>query len=144
MFPSGLILAALSQFEVDNSFVIVPDPVNEVAAFFTCFNQLEVNDLDPVDLWGFGPPYVDFHGFKVLEDCAFYLEVIYSNRGDFMQGFRLCRSARKYFLKLFGSVINNIEHNFIDTIFIKRSLLAWALLWSSFFTIFVRLLKLSS
>ena len=56
MFPSGLILAALSQFEVDNSFAIVPDPVNEAAAFFTRFNQHEVNDLDPVDLWGSGPP----------------------------------------------------------------------------------------
>ena len=144
MFPSGLILAALSQFEVGNSFATILDPVSEAATFFTRFDQHEVNDLDPADFWGSGPPYVDFHGFKVLEDCAFYFEVVYCSRGDFMQGFRLCRSAREYFLKLFGSVINNIEHNFIDTIFIKRSLLAWALLWSSFFTIFVRLLKLSS
>lgn len=41
-----------------------------------------------------------------------------------MQGFRLGRSVREYFLKLMGSVMNDIEHNFVDTIFAKR-ILQW-------------------
>jgi len=39
-----------------------------------------------------------------------------------MQGFYLGRSAREHFLKLLGSVMNNIEHNFVDTISAERIL----------------------
>ena len=117
----GLILTP-SQFEVGSSFATIPDPVGEVTAFFTRFDQPEVNDLDSANFWGSGPPYVDFHGFRVPEDCASHLEAIYSSRGDFMQGFRFGRSTREHFLKLLGSVMNDIEHNFVDTIFAKRIL----------------------
>ena len=41
-----------------------------------------------------------------------------------MQGFHLGRSAKDHFLKLLGSVINNIEQNFIDTISTER-ILQW-------------------
>ena len=99
---------------------IVLDPVSEAAAFFACFDQPEVNDLDAANFCGSGPPYVDFHGFRVLEDCASHLEAVYNNRGDFMQGFRLGRSVREHFLKLLGSVMNDIEHNFVDTISTER------------------------
>ncbi|KAK9994215.1 hypothetical protein SO802_023918 [Lithocarpus litseifolius] len=58
------------------------DPVSEAVAFFTRFDQLEVNDLDPVDFWSSSPPYVDFHSFRVPEDCVSHLEAIYSNRED--------------------------------------------------------------
>ena len=64
-FMLSLLLIVLSQFEVGNSFVTVPNPMSEAATFFTRFDQPEVNDLDPIDFWGFGPPYVDFHGFWV-------------------------------------------------------------------------------
>ena len=53
-----------------------------------------------------------------------HLEAVYNSRGDFMQGFLFGRSMREYFLKLFGSVMNDIEHNFIDTMFIER-ILQW-------------------
>ena len=39
-----------------------------------------------------------------------------------MQGFCLGRSAREHFLKLLGSVMNDIEHNFVDTISSERIL----------------------
>ena len=67
-----------------SNFATVPDLVSEAAAFFTHFDKPEVNDLNPADFWGFGPPYVDFHGFRVPEDCASHLEAVYSSRGDFM------------------------------------------------------------
>ena len=118
------LLTTPSQFEVGSSSVTVPDLVNEVATFFARFDQLEVNEFDPVDFWGSGPPYVDFHGFRVPKDCASHLEAVYSSRGDFMQGFRLGRSAREHFLKLLGSVMNDIEHNSVDTISSKR-ILQW-------------------
>ena len=120
----GSILTPPSQFEVGSSSATVPDPVGEAAAIFTRFDQLEVNDLNPMNFWGSGPPYVDFHGFRVLEDCASHLEAVYSSRGDFMQGFRLGHSAREHFLKLLGSLMNDIEHNFIDTVSTKR-ILQW-------------------
>ena len=41
-----------------------------------------------------------------------------------MQGFRLGRSAKEHFLKLLGSVMNDIEHNFIDTVSSER-ILQW-------------------
>ncbi|KAK9999044.1 hypothetical protein SO802_018647 [Lithocarpus litseifolius] len=107
---------APSQFGVGSSSTTVPSPVSMAAAFFACFDQPEVNDLDPADFWGSRPPYVDFHGFRVPEDCASHLEVVYSSRGDFMQGFCLGRFAREHFLKMLGSVKNDIEYNFVDTI----------------------------
>ena len=39
-------------------------------------------------------------------------------------GFLLGRSAREHFLKLLGTVMNDIKHNFIDTISAKR-ILQW-------------------
>ncbi|XP_050249028.1 flocculation protein FLO11-like [Quercus robur] len=123
MGPSPLPTAP-SQFEVGSSSATVLDPMSEAAAFFARFDQPEVNDLDPVDFWGSGPPYVDFHGFRVPEDCASHLKAVYSSHGDFMQGFRLGRSAREHFLKLLGSVMNDIEHNFVDTVSTKR-ILQW-------------------
>ena len=39
-----------------------------------------------------------------------------------MQGFRLGRSSREYFLKLLGSVMNDIELNFVDTVSSERIL----------------------
>ena len=41
-----------------------------------------------------------------------------------MQGFRLGRSAREHFLKMLGSVMNDIEHNFVNTVSIER-ILQW-------------------
>ena len=94
--------------------------------FLHGFDQLEINDLDPANFWGSGPPYVEFHSFTVPQDCASHLEVVFSSQGDFMQGFRLGRSAREHFLKLLGSVMNDIEHNFVDTVSSER-ILQWRL-----------------
>ena len=110
------------QFEVGSSSATVPNPVGETVAFFGHFDQPEINDLDPVDFWGSGPPYVDFHGFRVSQDCVSHLEAVFSSRGDFMQGFHIGRSAREHFLKLLGSVMNDIEHNFVDTVSSERIL----------------------
>ena len=41
-----------------------------------------------------------------------------------MQGFLFGRSTREHFLKLLGSMVNNIEHNFVDTISVER-ILQW-------------------
>ena len=41
-----------------------------------------------------------------------------------MQDFRLGRSAREHFLKMLGCVLNDIEHNFIDTVSAER-ILQW-------------------
>ena len=49
---------------------------------------------------------------------------IFSNRGNFMQEFRLGRSAREHFLKMLGCVLNDIEHNFVDSVSAKR-ILQW-------------------
>ena len=84
----------------------------------------EVNDLDPVDLWGAGSPYVDFHGLWVSKECFSHLEAIYSSCGNFMQGFLLSHSVREHFLKLMGCVMNDIEHNFVDTMSAER-ILQW-------------------
>ena len=83
-----------SQFEVGSSSATVLDPVGEAAAFLTHFDQPEINDLDLADFWVSSPPYVDFHGFRVPQDCVSHLEAVFSSRGDFMQGFRLGRSER--------------------------------------------------
>ena len=60
---SGLVLTAPSQFEVGSSSATIPNPMSEAVAFFTRFDQPEVNDLNLADFWGAGPPYVNFHGF---------------------------------------------------------------------------------
>ena len=39
-----------------------------------------------------------------------------------MQGFCLGRSTREHFLRMLGSVMNNIEHNFVDTVSTERIL----------------------
>ena len=67
---------------------------------------------------------MDFHGFRVPQDCVSHLKVVYSSRGDFMQGFRLGHSTRKHSLKLLGSIMNDIELNFVDTISFER-ILQW-------------------
>ena len=41
-----------------------------------------------------------------------------------MQGFPLGHFVREYFFKLLGCVINDIEYNFFDTIFVER-ILQW-------------------
>ena len=41
-----------------------------------------------------------------------------------MQGFRLGCSAREHFLKMLGCMLNDIEHNFIDTVSAER-ILQW-------------------
>ena len=93
-FLIGPLPTTPSQFEVGSSFATIPNLVSEAIAFFTRFDQPEVNDLGPTEFWGSGPPYVDFHGYQVLEDCVSHLVMIYSSHGDFMQGFRLGHSTR--------------------------------------------------
>lgn len=66
---------------------------------------------------------MEFHGYQVL-DLLLCFKVIYSSYGDFMQWFPLGHSAKEHFFKLLGCVMNNIEHNFINTIFIER-ILQW-------------------
>ena len=43
---------------------------------------------------------------------------------DFMQGFPFGRSTKEHFLKLLGRVMNDIEHNFINTMSAER-ILQW-------------------
>ena len=87
VFLIGPLPIAPSPFEIGSSSVTVLDPVSKVAAFFARFDQPEVN----------GPPYVDFHGFRIPEDCASHLVAVYSSCGDFMQGFCLGRSTESTF-----------------------------------------------
>ena len=121
-FLIGHLPTASSQFEVGSSFATIPDPVQEATTFFAHFDQPKVNDLVPAYFWGSGPPYSDFHGFRVPEDCVSHLVMVHSNRGDFMQGFYLSCSTRENFLRMLGSVMNDIEHNFVDTISTERIL----------------------
>ena len=125
MFHSPFVVSPLptipSQFESGSSSAAVPD---DAASFFVRFDQPEVNDLGSVEFWASGPPYVDFYGFRVPEDCVSHLVMIYSSHDNFMQNFRLGRSARDHFLKMLGCVLNNIEHNFIDTVSAER-ILQW-------------------
>ena len=107
-----------------SSSATISDPTNEAATFFACFDQPEINDLGPADFWASGPPYVDFYGFQVPEDYVSHLVMVYSSRGDFMQGFHLGRSAREHFLKMLGCVMNDIEYSFVDTVSIER-ILQW-------------------
>ena len=107
-----------------NSSAIIPDLANDAVTFFARFDQPEINDLGPADFWASGPPYMDFYGFRVPEDCVSHLVMIYSSRGNFMQEFRLGHSAREYFLKMLGCVLNDIEHSFIDSVSTER-ILQW-------------------
>ena len=104
-----------------NNSTAIPD---DATTFFARFDQLEVNDLGPADFWAPGPPYVDFYGFRVLEDCVSHLVMIYSNRGNFMQEFHLGRSAREHFLKMLGCMLNDVKHSFIDSVSAER-ILQW-------------------
>ena len=122
IFLIGPLPTTPSQFEVSSSSVTIFDHAHEAAAFFARFDQPEVNDLGPTDFWGSRPPYANFHGFRVPEDCVSHLVMIYSNCGDFMQGFRLGRSAREHFLRMLRSMMNDIEHNFVDTVSTERIL----------------------
>ena len=121
-FLIGLVPTTPSQFEVGSSFATISDPVSEATTFFTYFDQPEINDLSLAKFWGFGPPFLDFHGFRVLEDCVFHLAMIYNSHGDFMRGFRLGHFAKEHFLRMLGSMMNDIEHNFVDTVSIERIL----------------------
>ena len=123
-FLIGLLPTAPFQFEVGSSSTTIPDPAQEAVTFFARFDQPEVNDLGPADFWGSGPPYADFHGFRVPEDCVSHFVMVHSNRGDFMQGFRLGHSARKHFLRMLWSMMNDIKHNFVDTVSTER-ILQW-------------------
>ena len=67
---------------------------------------------------------MDFHGFRVPQDCVSHLKAVFSSRGDFIQGFCLGYFAREHFLKLLGSVMNDIEHNFVDIVSSER-ILQW-------------------
>lgn len=100
--------------------------MSEAVAFFVWFDQPKVNDLDHANFWGAGTPYVDFHGFRVPKECISHLETVYSNHGNFMQGFLFGHSMREHFLKLLGCVMNDIKHNFIDTVFVE-----WILQWKA-------------
>lgn len=122
--PTLIEVAPFYWFKVGSSSAIVCDPASEAATFFIWFNQPEVNDLCPIDFFDVGAPYVDFHDFWVPRECITHLKAVYNSRGDFMQGFLLGRSVREHFLKLFGSMMNDIEHNFIDTMSVER-ILQW-------------------
>ena len=63
----GPLPAIPSQFEAGSSSAAVPD---DAVTFFARFDQPEVNDLGLADFWASGPPYVDFYGFRVLDDCV--------------------------------------------------------------------------
>ena len=65
---------------------IAPTPV-EATSFFTHFEQVERNDLNLVDFWGTGPPYVD------SMDTG-YLKIAWSIRRLFIVTMRiLCRNS---------------------------------------------------
>ena len=42
--------------------------------------------------------------------------MLYSRHGNFMWEFCLGRSSREHFLRMLGCVLNDIEHNFIDSV----------------------------
>nr|POF18731.1 hypothetical protein CFP56_24959 [Quercus suber] len=112
----GPFTIALSQFEVGSSFATISNPVSKVAAFFSHFDQPEVNELNLADFWGSRPPYVDFHGFRVSEDCASHLVAVYSSHGDFIVGFavefvldHLLEVTRALFMKKVQPVIDALD-----------------------------------
>lgn len=98
--------------------------MDEAIAFFTYFKQVERKDLDLANFWGTRPPYVDFRGYRVPKDFLEHLEAVYRSHGDFMQRFPLGCSTREHFLKLLGCVMNDIKHNFVDTVSVER-ILQW-------------------
>ena len=51
------------------------------------------------------------------------MEAVYSSHKDFMRGFLFRFSVREHFLKLLGSMMNDIEYNFINTVSAERILL---------------------
>ena len=55
VFLIGPLPTTLLQFEVSSSSTTVLDLVSEVATFFVCFDQHEVNDLNLANFWGSGP-----------------------------------------------------------------------------------------
>ena len=124
-FPSFFVVGPLptipSQFKAGSSSAAVP---NDAASFFVRFDEPEVNDLGPANFWASGPPYVDFYGFRVPEDCVSHLVMLYSRHGNFMREFRLGRSSREHFLQMLGCVLNDIEHNFINSVS-ARKILQW-------------------
>ena len=120
-FIVGLLPTIPSQFEASSSSVAILD---DATSFFIRFDQPEVNDLGPAEFWPSGPPYVDFYGFRVPKDCVSHLVMIYNSHENFMQDFRLGRSIREHFLKMLGCVLNDNEHNFIDTVSAER-ILQW-------------------
>ena len=122
--PTPIEVASSSWFEVGSNSTTVPDPVSEATAFFIQFDQPKTNDLDPMDFWGAGAPYVDFHDFWVLGECISHFKAVCNSRRDFVQGFLFCQSTREHFLKLLESVMNNIEHNFVNTVSTER-ILQW-------------------
>ena len=65
---------------------------------------------------------MDFYGFQVPGDCVSHLVMIYSSHDNFMREFRLGRATRENFLKMLGCVLNDIEHNFIDSVSAERIL----------------------
>lgn len=77
-------VAPTSQFEISSSYATVFDPMNEATSFFNRFDQVKINALDPTDFWDAKSPYVDLHGFWVLEKCVTHLEAVYSSSKDFM------------------------------------------------------------
>jgi len=87
--PTPIEVAPSSWFKIGSSSTTIPDPASEATTFFTWFDQPKVNDLDLVDFWGAGSPYVDFHSFWVLRECISHLEVVYNSCEDFMQVFLL-------------------------------------------------------
>ena len=50
--------------------------------------------------------------------------MLYSRHGNFMREFRLGRSSREHFLQMLGCVLNDIEHNFIDSVSVEK-ILQW-------------------
>ena len=42
-------VAPTSWFEIGSNSATIPDHVSEATAFFTCFDQVETNDPDPLD-----------------------------------------------------------------------------------------------
>ena len=46
--------------------------------------------------------------------------MLYSRHGNFMREFRLGHSSREHFLQMLGCVLNDIEHHFIDSVFVGK------------------------
>ena len=66
---------------------------------------------------------MDFHGFKVPQDCVSHLEAVFSTWGTSCRDFALVVMP-EHFLKLLKSIMNDIKHNFVDTISSER-ILQW-------------------